>query len=325
MARRLPFDAHVAAIAALLGVGNGLLHWQAVDRVWRDFQVQEHMSVIAGTYVAPVQYRILMYSLAEALVRLGLPIHSAHEIWRVAFTTLTLFVFYKYLRAWFSPVMSLLGMCLLAAIIPLTYVYYMMAVTDLPNLLVFLLAFWAIRERRDIWLIPLVAIGMLNRETPILLPLFYLAVRWGEPLRHWLPIFVGSIFAAASVYIALHVVYQPVCCDYGLVEAIVVNATDWRAYLGVIIVFNIGLWGTWIGWRRRPEFLRRLSLMVPVFALPYLFQGTVRESRYWLPLLAIVIPMVLLYLVELLRDEPVVSTESRHGSTAVVVGRSRVA
>ena len=325
MARRLPFDAHVAAIAALLGVGNGLLHWQAVDRVWRDFQIQEHTSVIAGTYVAPVQYRILMYTLAEGLVRLGLPIHSAHEIWRVVFTTLSLFVFYKFLRAWFSPVLALLGMFVLAAIIPLTYVYYMMAVTDLPNMLVFLLAFWAIREGRDAWLIPLVGIGMLNRETPILLPLFYAAVRWGEPFRRWLPIFGASICLAAGVYIGLHVVYQPVCCDYGLVEAILVNAADWRAYLGALIVFNIGLWGTWIGWRRRPEFLRRMSLMVPVFILPYLFQGTVRESRYWLPLLAIVIPMVLLYLVELLRDEPIVSTESLRRSKTAVVGRSRVA
>jgi predicted membrane protein len=298
----------VAAVAALLAIGNGLLHWQAVDRVWRDFQIQEHTSVIAGTYVAPVQYRILTYALAEGLVRLGLPIHSAHEVWRVIFTALSLFVFYNYLRAWFSPVLALLGMCLLGAIIPLTYVYYMMAVSDPLNMLVFFLGFWAIRERRDRWLIPLVGIGMLNRETPILLPLFYAAVRWGEPFRRWLPLFAATSCVAVGVYLALHFVYQPVCCDYGLLEAILVNLTDWRAYLGAIVVFNIGLWGTWIGWRRRPEFLRRLSLMVPVFVVPYLFQGTVRESRYWLPLLAIVIPMVLLYLVDLLRDEPISTT-----------------
>ncbi len=304
MARRLPFDAQVAATAALIGIGNGMLHWQAVDRVWRDFQTQEHMSVIAGTYVAPVQYRILTYALAEGLVRLGLPIHSAHEVWRVIFTTLSLFVFYKFLRRWFSPMLSLVGMFMLAAIIPLTYVYYMMGVTDPANMLVFFLAFWAMRERRDVWLIPLVGIGMLNRETPILLPLFYAAVRFGQPLRQWLPLFLITSGLAVGVYLGLRVAYRPVCCDYGILEAIWVNLTDWRAYLDGIVVFNIGLWGAWIGWRRRPEFLRRLSLMVPVFIVPYLVQGTMRESRYYLPVLAIVIPMVLLYLIDLLRDEP---------------------
>ena len=310
MARRLPFDAQVAAAAALLGIGNGMLHWQAVDRVWRDFQVQEHTSVIAGTYVAPVQYRILTYALAEGLVRIGLPIHSAHEVWRVIFTALSLFVLYRFLRGWFSPLPSLLGMFMLAAIIPLTYVYYMMGVTDPLNMLVFFLAFWAIREGRDVWLIPLVAVGMLNRESPILIPLFYVAVRWGEPFGQWLTVFVGASAAAVGVFLGLHLVYRPVCCDYSVLEAIVVNLTDWRAYLDAIVVFNIGLWGTWIGWRRRPEFLRRVSLMVPVFILPYLLQGTVRESRYWLPLLGIVIPMVLLYLIELLRGDPVTRMES---------------
>jgi hypothetical protein len=310
MARPVPFDAQVAAAAVLLGIGNGMLHWQAVDRVWRDFQFEEHTRVMAGTYVSPIQYRILTYALAEGLVRLGLPIHSAHEIWRVIFTALSLFVLYKFLRGWFSPMLSLLGMFILAAIIPLTYVYYMMGVTDPLNMLVFFLAFWAMRERRDVWLIPLVAIGMLNRESPILIPLFYVAVRWGEPFRQWLPIFLGTSVAAVGIYVLLRLVYRPVCCDYGVVEALLVNLADWRAYLGAIVVFNIGLWGTWIGWRRRPEFLRRLSLMVPVFILPYLLQGTVRESRYYLPLLAIVIPMLLHYLIELLGEKPVATTAS---------------
>ena len=42
-----------------------------------------------------------------------------------------------------------MGMFMLAAAIPLTYVYYMMQVTDPLNMLVFFLAFWAMRERRD--------------------------------------------------------------------------------------------------------------------------------------------------------------------------------
>jgi len=298
--KNISLDVQVAITALLLGIGNGMLHWQAVDRPWRDYQTNEHIRVIAGTFVSPDQYRILTYGLAEGLVRLGLPIHSAHEVWRVIFTAASLFVLYRYLRGWFRPVLSLMGMFMLAAVIPLTYVYYMMQVSDPLNMLIFFLAFWAIREEQDRWLIPLVGVGMLNRESPIMLPLFYAAIRWGRPWRQWVPIFAVSSALAVAVYFGLRLVYGPKtpCCSTDPVEHLIINFTDWRAYVDTFAVLNLALWGSWIGWRRRPAFLRRASLVVPLFLVPYLMYGTVRESRYYLPVLAILIPLSLFYLLE---------------------------
>jgi hypothetical protein len=303
--RRLGLNWQVGLIAALLGIGNGMLHWQAVDRSWRDYQAEEHVSIIAGNFLSPDQYRILTYALAEGLVRLGAPIHSAHEIWRVLFTSLSLFVFYRYARGWFSPLVALMGMFMLAAAMPLTYVYYMFQVTDPLNMLVFFLAFWAIRERRDGWLVPLVGIGMFNRESPILIPVFYLAIRWGQPWRQWLPMCIGLLVLATAVYFGLRIAYGPKlpCCSTDPLEHLEVNFTDWRAYVDALGVLNVALWGGWIGWRRRPQFLRRAALVVPLFLVPYLLYGTVREARYYLPILAILIPMALFYLLEVMRDE----------------------
>ncbi len=310
--RRVPVDAQVAATAVLLGIGNGMLHWQAVDRVWREVQADEQVRVMSGTMTSPVQYRVLTYALAQGLMDLGLPIHSAHEVWRVIFTSLSLFVLYRFLRGWFSPMTSLLGMFMLAAAIPLTYVYYMMQVTDPLNMLVFFVAFWAIRERRDAWLIPLVGIGMLNRESPIVIPLFFVAVRWGEQMRDWVPVFLATSLVAVGVYVGLRLALgaRPPCCSTDLAHNLLVNLTDWRAYVDVLGVLNIGLWGSWLGWRRRPKYLRRLSLVIPIFIVPYLLEGTIRESRYYLPMLGIVIPMVLFYLMEQTREEPAAQAES---------------
>jgi hypothetical protein len=299
-ALHVSFDGQVALLAVLLGVGNGMLHWQAVDRTWLDYQVDDHTRVIAGTFASPDQYRILAYLLAETLVRLGLPIHSAHEVWRVIFTSTSLYVFYRYLRGWFTPLVAVLGTFMLAAAIPLTYVYYMMQVTDPLNMLVFFLAFWVMREGKDPWLIPLVGVGMLNRESPVLIPVFYLAVRWRRPWQTWLPVLVASSALAVMVYFGLRLDYgpRPPCCSTDPIEHLLVNFTDWRAYLDSISVLNIAVWAGWLGWRRRPEFLRRLALIVPLFLLPYLMFGTVREARYYLPVLAILIPMALFYLQE---------------------------
>jgi hypothetical protein len=319
--RRVPLDAQIALTCMLLGIGNGMLHWQSVDRSWRDYQADEHVRIIAGTFFSPDQYRILTYALAEGLVRLGLPIHSAHEVWRVVFTSLSLFVFYRFARGWFSPMVSIMGMFMLAAAIPLTYVYYMFQVTDPMNMLVFFLAFWAMRERRDFWLIPLVGVGMFNRESPVMIPVFYAAVRWGSPWRSWVPLCVGTAVLAAAIYFGIRFVYgpKPPCCSTDPVEHLIINFTDWRAYVDALGVLNIALWGGWIGWRRRPEFLRRTSLVIPLFLVPYLMFGTVREARYYLPVLAILIPMVLFYLDEVIRREASVVDESLERSATLTM------
>jgi hypothetical protein len=176
----------------------------------------------------------------------------------------------------------------------------MMQVSDPLNMLGFFLAFWVMREGKDPWLIPLVGVGMLNRESPVLIPVFYVAVRWGRPWRTWLPVLIASSALAVTVYFGLRLYYgpRPPCCSTDPIEHLLVNLTDWRAYLDSISVLNIALWAGWLGWRRRPEFLRRLALIVPLFLLPYLMFGTVREARYYLPVLAILIPMALFYLQE---------------------------
>ena len=315
---RFTLDWQIALLAVLLAIGNGMLHWQSVDRSWRDYQADEHVRVIAGAFYSPDQYRILTYLLAEGLVRLGLPIHSAHEVWRVVFTALSLFVFYRFARGWFPPLVALMGMFMLAAAIPLTYVYYMMQVTDPLNMLVFFLAFWAMREQRDRWLVPLVGIGMLNRESPLLIPLFYAAVRWGRPWRRWLPMLGLTGALAIAIYLGLRLFYgpKPPCCSTDPLEHLLVNLTDWRGYVDALGVLNIALWGGWLGWRRRPEFLRRTALMVPVFLVPYVLYGTVREARYYLPVLAILIPLTLFYLLEATREEASAAVDpARESST----------
>jgi hypothetical protein len=320
--RGAPLDWQVALTALLLGVGNGMLHWQAVDRPWRDYQAAEHARVIAGTFDSPDQYRIMTYALAEGLVRLGVPVHSAHEIWRVIFTATALFVFYRFVRGWFPPLQAALGMFMVAAAIPLTYVYYMMQVSDPLNTLIFFLAFWAMREQRDLWLLPLVGVGMLNRESPLMLPVFYMAVRWGQPWRSWIGLLLATTLLAIGVYFGLRLWIgpRPPCCSTDPIEHLLINFTDWRAYVDALGVLNIALWAGWLGWRRRPAFLRRAALVVPVFLIPYLMFGTVREARYYLPVLAVLVPMTLFYLREQASPEAAADPPAEATVPAVAMG-----
>src|SRR5207245_2713127 len=184
------------------------------------------------------------------------PIHSAAAVSRWIVTSSSLYVFYCYLRGWFRPLVAVLGTFMLAAVIPLTYVYYMMQVTDPLNMLVFFLAFWAMRDGRDALLVPLVGIGMLNRETPLLIPAFYLAARWGRRWKEWLPLLTATTALAVAVYLGLRLAYGPIpaCCSDTPLQHLAINFTDWRAYVDALGVLNLSLWGAWLGWPRRPDF-----------------------------------------------------------------------
>ena len=69
-----------------------------------------------------------------------------------------------------------------------------------------------------------------------------------------------------------------------MLHNVLVNLTDWRAYLDASACQH-RLVGGLDRLATAARFLRRLSLVVPIFIIPYLLEGTVREARYYLPIL----------------------------------------
>jgi hypothetical protein len=174
-----------------------------------------------------------------------------------------------------------------------------MQVTDPLNLLIYILALWAIRDGRDRWLYPLVVIGMLNRETAILIPILYACVRAGQaPLRSWLPHALALAFLAASVYAGLRWIFglkQPYA-QGGVVGILGFNARHWAGWVQAFAFFNLALLFAWRGLKRRPVFLRRALLIVPLFFAIHLTVAILREVRLFLPLVPILVPLTLMEL-----------------------------
>ena len=74
--------------------------------------------------------------------------------------------------------------------------------------------------------------------------------------------------------------------------------------------FNISLYLAFLNFRQMPVFLKRASLIVPVFILIHLSVGYVREVRYFLPLIPIYLPMALMNLERLLPALQTATTRS---------------
>ena len=289
----------VLALCAVLAASTGLLHYQLIDLPNYRQQVNWHFDIVTGKGPYPDQYRLLSYFVAYGLMILGVPFAMAHVLVRFVFTATSLFVFHRYLSGWVRPPWALLGLFMLAAVLPLSFLFYFMQPTDPLNMLVFFGAFWALQRERDGWLIPLVVVGTLNRETALLLPLLHALVRWGRaPLARWLPLCLISAGIGAGIYVTLRMLvglkapYAPT----SFVQYWAMNAGDPLALIQLLGFFNLGLWLAWRDWRSQPEFLRRAAWIVPVFFAIHFSVGKIREIRLFLPLLAVVIPLTLLSL-----------------------------
>jgi hypothetical protein len=293
----LPLWAAAGGLAALACVAHYLL----VDIPNRLEQLEWHRQIVTNTGYYPDQYRILTYVLAEGLIRLGVPFTLAHELLRFGFTAGALVLLTRCLEVWLPRPWPAIGLLMAALVLPSTYLFYHLQPTDPLNWLIFCAAVLLLVRGWDWALVPLVAVGALNRETVLVLPVLQALVRWGhQPVRRWLPVTLSALAVGFAVYFGLRLVLgmHPPYASESVRHYWRRNLYDPRTWWQLLIFFNLTLvFGAWRFWRR-PEFLRRAALLVPMMLAIYVSVGYLRETRYLLPLLPVTLPITLLGLRE---------------------------
>jgi hypothetical protein len=251
-----------------------------------------HVEMITGQAPAPNQYRPLAPWLAEGLRQL-LPrndVFLTYMLLRALATGLALYFFDRYMRVWFRPAAAAAGALALAAILPFTYLRVVQE-SDPINLLVFVLAFWAMAEDRDSTLLPLVAIGTLNREATALIPAVYLLARWGQrPAKQVLGRAAALGVAWGAVYFGLLSLYgrRDYYCDVLMWE---INVASWGPTVSVVLLFGV-LWVVAvIGARQAPILLRRALWLLPPYVALHYVVAMVNEVRLFLPYAPVIIPL----------------------------------
>jgi hypothetical protein len=298
---RLPLWAGAALLSALACVA----HYVLVDIPNAGEQLQWHHQIVTNTGYYPDQYRILTYALAEGLIRLGIPFVLAHELVRFGFTAGALVLLTRCLEVWLPRPWPVIGLLLSAAVLPSTYLFYHLQPTDPLNWLIFCAAFLVLERGRDWALVPLVAIGALNRETVLMLPVLHVLVRWRrQPVRRWLPVTLAAMAAGLAVYFGLRLVLgpHPPYVSGSIRHNWRWNLHDLRIWWQLPVFFNLALVFGWWRLGRRPEFLRRAAWLVPLFLAIHVSAGYLVETRYLLPLLPVTLPLTLLGMREWLME-----------------------
>lgn len=280
--------------AGELPEGQSLLQVAARTKTLREL---EHVQAIRGTVRPPLRYRPLSFWMTEVLCRAsGVPYLLVDFYLRMLFLFFCALALDGYLRRWLDPVATVLGVVVLFALMPAVYWRGYHKLYDFTNLLVFIAGYWLIRERRDGWLAALLAVGMLNRETPVMLVVVYFLVRWGQMPRRRLLLRTAALgLLSMGIYVGLRLAYGYERWYHW--DELWENPVDPRTYIHLLLFFGPFWVLAFLDWKRKPRFLRRAMLMAPVFFAIHFVVGYVREVRLFLPLLPLFIPLGLLSLV----------------------------
>jgi hypothetical protein len=274
-----------------------------------------HQLLMAFQFTNNEQSRLLQFLPAEFLRSVfSLSIETSYALARLVFVFLAFVAFHYFLRKWFSPVESFAGVLILSGSMVVSFLIDDLQESAPLLMLLFVLALWAIREKKDLWFAILLLIGGgLTNETMLVMPIGYFLYRL--PSHQWRDLFKTGL---RTGLLAL-----PAFAAQGLIRYI----TRANPYLdsGLRLPDNLQrLWGElshpgyalfhgtfiypllifsvfWVlailGYSKSPLFFRKVFWIAPFFIAGNLITGIISESRQMIPLGFIIIPMTLFLLI----------------------------
>lgn len=290
---------------------------QITERTGFDFlitkELKRHRALVEGTSADPWQYRILGDYLIEGIIRLARRIGissaelKAFIIFRV-FQNFFIFIAAGCYWRWLGlkRLHTLIALAFLAWGISYSVYRSGLAFSTFFDISFFLLAALIILSEKYLWLIPLVMLSTLNRETVGLIPIMLAAVAihakdWRNTNRRAIAIAGICLAIYALEYGLLRLIFssrplmEPNNEKMGI-NLLIFNLSNVKSYsfgfatLSIVPIVALFYWKHW------PAVLQRFFwAIVPVWFGVHLFLGVVAEARLWLvPQVIVFIPAAFL-------------------------------
>ncbi len=295
---------------AVLAAWMTLMHWIEVDRrsEARKWQQRIYHQQFQGKYEAPHNYRPLPHGFVCLVERITHHWDFAGVSYRWFFTVWFLWASYRLARRYLDGNRALLTLLPLVLLYPLSILRYEGQLTDPLSHTLFVLAFLYLLEDRPLALAAALALGIVAKETIVIVAPAYLACYWRRGWRAWLiTAALGGACVAAFLMVRWPMGWR---LSYGNINGTSGLMIDlnlgigqpiadrfpplWENYLHVLLF--VGLFLPAIGWRWRaidPR-LRTLALVVtPLLLISNVCFGWLYESRNYVPLVPLLATMAL--------------------------------
>ena len=324
-ARHIP----LLVVAALLSAVTVYIQFKALGYPYLETrQLERHEAVLNGTAGDPWQYRVLSEWAVEVVLdvcrTIGITFSNGFLIVRFLQNVLIFVLAFAWMRALAIPARAAyLGLALIAWAMTQALFDSDLQFNTYSDIIFYLAAALLIVRRRWGWLIPLVALGALNRETIGLVPVMLVAgavavygLRAPETKRAAL--YAGAAFAAyALVTVVLRAAVGPgeIVLAYGQhpgSELFSYNVERPVSWTNLFVTLNVlpflALW--WI--RDWPRWLLGFgAAVVPVWFAVHFVSAVVAETRLFLvPLALVFVPGVLAGVTAMRTSGPAAGTAS---------------
>lgn len=253
--------------------------------------------VIADNQKAPGRYRLLEDALKSAIAPdgnqeatiLGVCILQGVIL---AFTLPCLFL---WLKRWSNDDRAMIGVMVYALVLVAAFhLWFLALAVPIEVLCILLLLLWI--DRPIWWLVPLVVITSLTRETAVVLVGIYVAWYWRE-LRTDRSNLVNAVilFAVyAGITGAIHIVKGSADHMLGFMGTLEYNVSGFvRGGLFINVILSPIYYLIWRGYRIAPPPLRRLAIVGTVYTVAIIGGAAWTEmGRLMLPVLILTLPMI---------------------------------
>ena len=293
-------------IAAVLAVR----YYYSVDYPNYALRLESHRRIIDGEAFSPYQYRVLVPFAAEGFIRILSNLVSAKSAFLIAYGAYDLFAFglllfglRSWLTRWFDEKLTFLALAYVGATLPIALQNHYYQPWSFIEAGLFCLGLSAIVARQYVALAAIVVIASLNRETALFLPLALLAFNWrsGRPdeARRGMLVGVALLAVTLALFFGLRMMLGDAPREKTLAQILQHNLQP--SSLAMTLVYTgLFLGPFWLfalrGRPAAPAPVRRLSIVVPLYAAAILVWGVWYEVRLWMPLYPILLALALSYL-----------------------------
>jgi hypothetical protein len=301
------FLLHLVFVA--LAIVLTAMHWQLVDRIpdIEAWQRDLYSRLFQHTYGAPHQYRPLPYGFVRSVERFTRNWEFSYLSYRAFFSYWLLWAWYQFARTVHVPARSVLTLAPIVVYYPLSILYYWGQLADPISHALLVYAMLCVLEDRPVALAAALALGMMAKETAIVIVPAYLACNWRDGWKTLsTTVALGLVATIAFLTVRLPLGWWPgekslngaglmIGTNLGIGPPIALTSVPLAEnYLHPILF--VGIWLPFIAWnwRRCNPRLRALFLTVtPLVMLSNVCYGWLYESRNYVPLLPLLTTMAL--------------------------------
>ena len=270
-----------------------------------DKRIQFEELILSGKSEPPYNYRLLKPILHKSIEKITSPFITSNRARHIVasvflLTTILFFIhlfFYFYLRLFFSESWTLIGVLILNMLFPLSVTGFYM-IGDFITLLLYLLGINLIFRNKDIYILLVVGIGMINRSQIVFLTVFqlsYIIANRGNRKRYYY--FICSILTCIIVFVSIRLLVGSQTSKYNISYHVAQNmdlynivfrtVPIWFADIGVLLILSLA------SYKRSNQYFRIALWSIVPYTVLFFLNGNMWELAKYLPVSLILIPMSL--------------------------------